>query len=196
MLKTHKLESSICDHLCPRLWHRAKFWCLDCRNFIQFMWKSHADSFCETFRLSDLTDSLRQGLRARHFTHSEGRWTQVNSWQTWSTLHFLVENIHPQVVPKWYELILYKFLCVCVCLFIHCCSIYLGQYYESFWTKFGTTAPNIILGSNASSPNAQASFNWAVFKSPLLFHYLNYTVYTGWLIGIPLLDYYNPRYIG
>ena len=92
----------------------------------------HADSFCETFRLSDLTDSLRQGLRARHFTHSEGRWTQANSWQTWSTLHFLVENIHPQVVPKWYKLILYKFLCVC--LFIHCCSIYLGQYYESFWT--------------------------------------------------------------
>jgi len=31
---------------------------------------------------------------------------------------------------------------------------------------------------------------WAVFKTPLLFHY------TGWLIGIPLLDYYNPNILG
>ena len=27
--------------------------------------------------------------------------------------------------------------------------------------KFGNTAPDIILGANASSPNARASLNWA-----------------------------------
>ena len=31
---------------------------------------------------------------------------------------------------------------------------------------------------------------WAVFKIHLSFHY------TGWFIGIPLLDSYNPQYIG
>ena len=62
-----------------------------------------------------------------------------------------------------------------------CCDRVLDEF---FWPK-KTRKPLIICLSSCMTLS-----RWAVFKTPLLFHY------TGWLIGIPLLDYYNPNILG